>query len=244
MAQIVVVGSAQTPANSTGALSPLSVAAVARLTSAGVLDTSFNPSGRVPGTLIYTYNLGEHQRRLRQRRGPRGHPDRDRRHVPADLPTEPSSTPAPPPDLTVTRLTTNGAFDTTFNGSGKFMLSLNQAGITFNTFGTSHLVTPRRVPIGELLASGRRPLNYGTAASGALAGSLTPTGAPTRATAPTAWRSVGSAALDEPAARPGRRQGVLPRGQRRRPHHGPGAGRRRPRPSSPRAPARRPRPRA
>ena len=37
----------------------------------------------------------------------------------------------------MTRLNTNGTFDTSFNGSGKFMLSLSQAGITFNSQATA-----------------------------------------------------------------------------------------------------------
>ena len=37
----------------------------------------------------------------------------------------------------VTRLNANGTFDTSFNGSGKLMLSLSEGGTAFNTAGSS-----------------------------------------------------------------------------------------------------------
>jgi hypothetical protein len=76
--------------------------------------------------------------------------------------------------LTVTRLNTNGSFDTTFNGSGKFLLSLSQAGTTFNTTGSGLIVNSD----GSLLVGGTASQQNGDSGpAGGLLASLTASGA-------------------------------------------------------------------
>src|SRR5262249_1579627 len=130
---VVVVGSAQLT-NPSGTTTTLDDAAVARLNANGTLDTTFNPTSRVPGTLVYSYNLGNFRHDLATSVAlqPNG------AIVIAGTTEQENSTPTPTPtpptlpeNITVTRLNPNGSFDTTFNGSGKFMLTLNQAGVAF-----------------------------------------------------------------------------------------------------------------
>lgn len=146
---IVVVGQANLPTSSSTMLTgqPSDIA-VARLTSAGALDTTFNGTG----TLTFNYSLG-------------GTTSNDSAQAVAidgtqiviagtsnELFTQPSTSTNTPnvSALTVTRLTTSGAFDTTFNGTGKFTLSYSQAGITFNSSATGVTVLPG----GTLLLAG------------------------------------------------------------------------------------------
>jgi uncharacterized delta-60 repeat protein len=132
---IVLVGQADLPVSSSSSLTGTpSDIAVARLDANGTLDTTFNGTG----LLTFSYNLG-------------GNSSDAASAVTLDgtqiviagttteLFTQPtvSANPADVEDLTVTRLNTNGTFDTTFDGTGKFMLSLSQGGITFNTTSTA-----------------------------------------------------------------------------------------------------------
>ncbi len=131
---VVVVGSASMPPSTTGPT--LTQAAVARLTAAGTLDPSFNGTGK----LTYTYNLG-------------GSSDDFASSVALDgsliaiggttsqqsTSTTGSSAPLPA-YTTVTMLTTNGTFDTGFNGSGKFILTYIENGVPFDTSGSASIV--------------------------------------------------------------------------------------------------------
>jgi uncharacterized delta-60 repeat protein len=132
---IVLVGQADLPVTGSSSLTGTpSDVAVARLDANGTLDTTFNGTG----LLTFSYNLG-------------GNSSDAASAVTLDgtqiviagttteLFTQPtvSANPADVEDLTVTRLNTNGTFDTTFDGTGKFMLSLSQGGITFDTTSTA-----------------------------------------------------------------------------------------------------------
>ncbi len=128
---IVVVGQAFLAPNSAGV--SLSDAAVVRLTSSGALDTSFNATGE----LTYNYNLGGSSQDTANSVSLEGTQIAITGTTFQVSPTSTSSTTPLPNDLTVTRLNTNGTFDTTFNGNGKLMLSLNQGGIAFDTAGTA-----------------------------------------------------------------------------------------------------------
>jgi hypothetical protein len=91
-------------------------------------------------------------------------------------PTAPTPTPTPPLpfDLTVTRLNTNGSFDTSFNGSGKLLLSLTQQGILFDTSATDIITLADN----SLLVLGNAsPFNSSTSASGGLLMHVLSTGA-------------------------------------------------------------------
>jgi Domain of unknown function (DUF5122) beta-propeller len=76
-------------------------------------------------------------------------------------------------DLTVTRLNSNGSFDTTFNGGGKFMLSLNQGGIALGTSASALTV----LPDGSLLVGGGATEPNSYTPSDALLANLTAAGA-------------------------------------------------------------------
>ncbi len=121
--------------------------AVARLNENGTLDTSFNGTG----LLTFSYNLGGNSTDAASAVTLEGN-----QIVIAGTSTEVFTQPTNDDnnpnveDLTVTRLNTNGTFDTTFNGTGKFMMSLSQGGITFNT--TSTAITT--LPSGSLLVAG------------------------------------------------------------------------------------------
>ena len=147
---VVVVGTADLP-NTAGTSfnSPPSDIAVARFTATGTLDTSFNGTG----TVLINYSLG-------------GSPSSDTAEAVAlqgtqiviagtstQVFTETSGSTNNIPNiqqLTVTRLNANGSFDTTFNGSGRFTLAFNQAGITFN----SQAAALTTLSNGELLVGG------------------------------------------------------------------------------------------
>jgi uncharacterized delta-60 repeat protein len=168
---IVVVGSAQLPANSSGV--SLDDSAVTRIAANGALDTTFNGTG----LLTYSYNLGGSSSDSANDVTLEGTQIVIAGGTQQVSPTSTSSVPLPS-DLTVTRLTASGTFDTTFNGSGKYMLALNQAGIAFNTFDsfTSYV---KVMPSGELLVGGTAsPFNSSSAANGAFLEELTSAGAP------------------------------------------------------------------
>ncbi len=164
---IVVVGSASLAPNTSGVT--LTNAAVARLTGAGTLDTSFNGTG----LLTYTYSLGGSSQDSANSVTLEGTQIAIAGTTTQVSPTGSSSTPFPGA-LTITRLTANGTFDTTFNGNGKLQLSLNQGGITFNTSGTSITTVANN----SLLVFGSAyPFNSGSDASGALMVQVLSTGA-------------------------------------------------------------------
>ena len=141
-ASIVVVGQAFLPATG-GNTTPLSDAAVARLTAAGTLDTSFNGTGE----LTYSYNLG-------------GNSDDSAAGVALDgtqiaivgttaqVSTSSSSTVPLAYDPTVTMLNSNGTFATSFNGNGRYRLFSSSSGL--NTTAVAVLVRPS----GSLLIGG------------------------------------------------------------------------------------------
>jgi uncharacterized delta-60 repeat protein len=175
---IVVVGYGQLAAGSSG--TSLDSAAVARVTAAGALDSTFNATGRVPGTLVYSYNLGNFSNDFASAVALEGNQiviagDTDQ------APTSSSSTTPLPYDLTVTRLTSSGAFDTTFNGSGRFMLTLNQMGTAFDSYASSVTV----LPSGNILVGGAAsPFNSGSTANSGILLQMTPNGAPDPSYAP------------------------------------------------------------
>src|SRR5262249_11532562 len=154
---IVVVGSAQL-STSSGSTTSVTDAAVARLNPNGTLDTTFSATSRVPGTLVYSYNLGNLSNDSASAVALAGS-QIVIACTTSQASTSTSSTTPLPSNLTVTRLSSNGSFDTTFNGSGKFMLSLNQAGIAFDTFGSYVTVLPG----GNILVGGSAsPFNSGS----------------------------------------------------------------------------------
>jgi uncharacterized delta-60 repeat protein len=133
--KIVVVGSAQIPP-SAGSTATLSDAAVARLNSNGTLDTSFNGTGKV----TYSYNLGGSGSDTATAVALRG-----TQIVIAGTSTQefPGGTSGLNNQaLAVTRLNSNGSFDQSFNGSGKFLLTLTRGGINFNSQSSAILVLP------------------------------------------------------------------------------------------------------
>jgi uncharacterized delta-60 repeat protein len=125
---IVVVGQADLPTSSN--LTPSDVA-VARLTPSGALDTTFHGTG----TLTFSYNLGGNSVDVGAAVALEG-----TQIVIAGTTTElfaSTDKRVGVQDLTVTRLNSDGSFDTTFNGSGKYMLSLTQGGIALGTSGSA-----------------------------------------------------------------------------------------------------------
>ena len=165
---IVVVGQAFLAPNSSGIA--LSDAAVVRLTSSGALDTSFNGTGE----LTYSYNLGGSSQDTANSVALEGTLIAIAGTTTQVSPTSTTPTTPLPNDLTVTRLNTNGTFDTTFNGSGKLMLSLNQGGIAFDTAGTAITTLADN---SLLIFGNASPLNSGSEASGALLVHVLSTGA-------------------------------------------------------------------
>ncbi len=125
--KIVVVGEADLPAGAAG--TPTDVAVV-RLNANGTLDTSFNSTGE----LTFSYNLGGASADMGNAVALSG-----TQIVIAGQSDELFKSPSNSvvEAATVTQLNTNGTFDTSFNGSGKFTLSLSQAGITFNSTATA-----------------------------------------------------------------------------------------------------------
>jgi len=72
-------------------------------------------------------------------------------------------------ELTVTRLNTDGSFDTTFNGSGKFILTLSRGGIDFSSTSSTDTNSPSGLlvlPDNSLLVGGnaseKNTFNSGT----------------------------------------------------------------------------------
>jgi uncharacterized delta-60 repeat protein len=112
---------------------------VARLTAAGAPDTSFHGTGE----LVYSYDLG-------------GAADDSADAVALDgtrivIGGETSEQASPfAYDLTVTRLNADGSFDTSFNGSGKYMLSFSRGGVSFDSGASAVVVRPD----GSLLIGG------------------------------------------------------------------------------------------
>jgi uncharacterized delta-60 repeat protein len=142
--KIVVAGSADTGASSSALSGHVTEAAVARLGVNGTLDTSFNNTGK----LVYTYAFGGNSSDTANALAIQG-----TQIVIAGTATQLFTTGAThlsSLELTVTRLTSNGSFDTSFNGTGKFGLSLNQGGIPFSTSASALIV----LPDGSLLVGG------------------------------------------------------------------------------------------
>jgi uncharacterized delta-60 repeat protein len=100
--------------------------AVVRLNTDGTLDTSFNGTG----VLTYNYNVGGNSDDFAAAVALQG-----TQIVVAGTTSviSPPGSNLNPAQLTVTRLNANGTFDTTFNGSGKFILTITSGGITFTT---------------------------------------------------------------------------------------------------------------
>ncbi len=134
------------------------------------LDTSFDGTGE----LTYSYNLGGSSVDTANSVSLEGTQIAIAGTTTQVSPTGTSSTTPLPNDLTVTRLNSNGTFDTTFNGSGKLMLSLNQGGIAFNTAGTA-ITTLADSSL--LIFGSASPLNSDSEASGALLMHVLSTGA-------------------------------------------------------------------
>jgi uncharacterized delta-60 repeat protein len=158
--KIVVVGNAGTQASGM----TLFDAAVARLNVAGQLDTSFNGSGEV----AYSYKVG----------GTAMEEARDVTLQGTGLGTQQIVIAGTSGDgrdtaITVTRLTSSGSFDSTFNGSGKFQLSVNEQGHLFGTSAT----TISTLSDGSLLVGGTaQPQNAVNTYAGGLLLNLTSTG--------------------------------------------------------------------
>ena len=166
--KIVVVGQADLPEVAAG--TPTDIA-VARLNANGTLDTSFNTTG----LLTFSYNLGGASADSGNAVALAGTQILIA-GTSSQLFTSPSNSNVEA--ATVTRLNPNGTFDTSFNGSGKFMLSLSQAGITFNS-NASAITT---LSNGSLLVGGNafEQNSFGNASNGMLAqltsaGTLDPT---------------------------------------------------------------------
>ncbi len=122
----------------------LSNIAVAELNVDGTLDTAFNNTGE----LTFSYNLDS---------TPQDSADAVALQGSQIVIAGTSSTSLSlnnagigDEDLTVTRLNPDGTFDTTFNGTGKFALAINQGGVAFSASATS-LAT---LPNGSLLVDG------------------------------------------------------------------------------------------
>jgi uncharacterized delta-60 repeat protein len=140
---------------------------MARLKANGTLDTSFNGTGM----LAFNEALG-------------GSNSIDSGNAVALQGTQiviagttqivpPSSSSPTVEDLTVTRLNANGSFDSSFNGSGKYLLSLNQGGIAFNTSASAVTV----LSDGSLLVGGgANPQNSNSSAAGGLLMHMTSAG--------------------------------------------------------------------
>lgn len=190
---IVVVGTADVATTATDLSSTPSDVAVARLTATGTLDTSFNAGGTVPGTLTINQNLG----------GSISSDSGDAVTLSGSqiviagtstqiFTTSSGSTFTPNVyDLVVYRLNTDGSFDTSFNGSGKYLLSLNQGGTTFNTSAASVVASTT----GAIVVGGsarQQNTSYYGGPSGGLLLSLTPTGTPD-----TTFGSNGAAIIPE-----------------------------------------------
>jgi uncharacterized delta-60 repeat protein len=125
--KIVVVGQADLPEVASGMPTDI---AVVRLNANGTLDTSFNSTG----LLTFSYNFGGDSADSGNAVALAG-TQIVIAGTSAQLFTPPSN--GDVQAATVTRLNTNGTFDTSFNGSGKFILSFSQAGITFNSQATA-----------------------------------------------------------------------------------------------------------
>ncbi|MHB1556492.1 MAG: delta-60 repeat domain-containing protein, partial [Isosphaeraceae bacterium] len=165
---IVLVGSAALPANSSGVV--LTNQAVARLTSAGALDTTFNGTGQ----LTFTYNLGGSSKDSANTVTLAGNLIVIGGTTTQVSPTDPTSSTPLPSYLTVTRLNTNGTFDTTFNGTGKLQVPLNQAGIAFNTSATAITTLADN---SLLIFGSANPFNSSSETSTALLLNVLPSGA-------------------------------------------------------------------
>ncbi len=166
---IVAVGEAFLAPSSPTA-TPLADAVVARLTSGGALDTSFNGTGE----LSYSYNLGGTSQDSANSVTLEGTQIVIAGSTSQISTTTPTSTAPLPADLTVTRLNTNGSFDTSFNGSGKLLLSLTQGGILFNTSATAITTLADN---SLLVLGSASPFNSSTSASGGLLMHVLSTGA-------------------------------------------------------------------
>ena len=221
---IVVAGSAQLTDSSSDSPEPTDDA-VARLNPDGTLDTTFNGTG----LLTFNDDLG-------------GSPSSDSiaavalsgsQIVLAGTASEvfPSSsstqnfTPSAT-DVSVVRLNADGSFDTTFDSTGRFLLpTLDQDGTTFNTSAASVIAQPSGALLIGGTASELNGSTYPGSPSGGLLLSLTPTGA-----LDTSFGTDGAAIIagtngDCLDGRAIGRQDRLRHLRRRRPHHGPGAGR-------------------
>jgi uncharacterized delta-60 repeat protein len=165
---IVVVGNAIAGTSSMTTSGNLTNIAVARLNVNGTLDTSFNSTGE----LTFSYDLGGTNNDTASAVTLEG----------TQIVIVGTSTVrfeqmfVPEIDnLTVTRLNSNGSFDTSFNGTGKYNLALSVGGLAYSTVGTAITV----MPDGTLLAGGSASPDYSGNTSGILvnlttSGSLNP----------------------------------------------------------------------
>jgi uncharacterized delta-60 repeat protein len=163
---IVVVGNVTPTTSSTN---PVSNIAVARLNVNGTLDTSFNSTG----TLVlpsYTGNNDDVASAVTLE---------GTQIVIAGTSTvqfaSSSANFSSITDLTVTRLNSDGSFDTSFNGTGKYILSLSEGGIAYSTNAADITV----MPDGSLLAGGSATQDFNFGVTGILvnlttSGSLNP----------------------------------------------------------------------
>jgi uncharacterized delta-60 repeat protein len=129
---VVVVGQADvtTTLSLTDTLSDI---AVARLTPTGVLDTTFNGTG----TRIFSYNLGGTSSDSASAVTLVGSTIVIAGSSEALYTSSSTSYTPNVNDLTVTELNTDGSFDTSFDGTGRYLMSLAQGGITFNTYSSN-----------------------------------------------------------------------------------------------------------
>jgi uncharacterized delta-60 repeat protein len=167
--KVVAVGQAYLAVSNLGSSVP-SVAAVVRLNTNGTLDTSFNGTG----TLTYSYpNLGAGTVDIAQDVAIDGSQLVILGTTSAT--TSNSSSDKPISQVTVTRLDSDGSFDCGFNGSGRYALALDQAGIAFDTSAGGIIVLPNSsIQVG----GGASPQNSNTSAGGGYLLKLNPNGTP------------------------------------------------------------------
>jgi uncharacterized delta-60 repeat protein len=168
---VVVAGNFSVPQSSSVHLTATpSDTAVAMFNANGTLDTAFNGTG----LLSFNYNLGGSASE-----DSAGGVTLDGSEIAiAGSSTEVFTVPTGntlTPDIgaaTVAMLNTNGTFDTAFNGTGKYMLSPTQGGITFNASATA--ITT--LADGSLLIGGSASEQNSSASSNTMLANLTTAG--------------------------------------------------------------------
>jgi uncharacterized delta-60 repeat protein len=162
--EIVVVGNAVAGTSSSTSSGQLTNIAVARLNVNGTLDTSFNSTGE----LTFSYDLGGTNNDTASAVTLEG----TQIVIAGTSTVRFSQNDVPEIDnLTVSRLNSNGSFDTSFNGTGKYNVALSVGGLAYSTIGTGITV----MPDGTLLAGGSASPDYSYNTSGLLV-NLTTTG--------------------------------------------------------------------